>query len=102
MDAPVAGTKTASEFFGLEDRRYLSTILKNRVFFFGFAFSYEYYKEGFHKVIKVHRKDIEDVKNKNAAGSDGDNFVREQIEVAVERFVFYQEEQGRNEDRTGT
>lgn len=58
-----------------------------------YRFSYKYYKEDFNKSLKIHKRILDLFKTKKSDPKKIEDVVRNHIEVAVERFLVYLEEQ---------
>jgi len=58
-----------------------------------YRFSYKYYKEDFNKSLKIHEKILNLFKSRKSDPKKIEDVVRNHIEVAVERFLAYLEEQ---------
>ncbi|MBW1862227.1 MAG: FCD domain-containing protein, partial [Deltaproteobacteria bacterium] len=58
-----------------------------------YRFSYKYYKEDFNKSLKIHERILALFKTKKSDPKKIEDVVRNHIEVAVERFLVYLEEQ---------
>jgi len=74
----------------------LINILMNlRMHSIWYRFSYQYYKEDFQKSINIHKKILDLFRNKDSDPQEIESTVRWHIEVALDRFLAYLEEQGK-------
>jgi DNA-binding GntR family transcriptional regulator len=77
----------------------LLTILRMHTMWY--RFSYKYYMEDFRKSLRVHKRILDLFKNKKSDPHKIEAVVRDHIEVAVERFLAYLEEQQRGHAKDG-
>ncbi|MFH0845297.1 MAG: GntR family transcriptional regulator [Pseudomonadota bacterium] len=63
-----------------------------------YRFSYQYYKEDLNKSLAVHESILTLFRNKNSDPKALEGQVRDHIEIAVERFLAYLEEQERRDE----
>ncbi len=66
-----------------------------------YRFSYKYYMEDFRKSLRIHRRILDLFRSKKSDPHEIEAVVRDHIEVAVERFLTYLEEQGRGHAKNG-
>jgi DNA-binding GntR family transcriptional regulator len=66
-----------------------------------YRFSYKYYMEDFRKSLRIHKQILNLFKNKKSDPRKIEAVVRDHIEVAVERFLAYLEEQERGHAEHG-
>jgi DNA-binding GntR family transcriptional regulator len=67
-----------------------------------YRFSYKYYMEDFRKSVRIHKRILDLFKSKKSDPREIEAVVRDHIEVAVERFLTYLEEQERFRAENGS
>ncbi len=66
-----------------------------------YRFSYKYYMEDFRKSLRIHKRILDLFKSKKSDPREIEAVVRDHIEMAVERFLAYLEEQERELAKSG-